>query len=367
MNQVSGYKAQGAALFAVCIVMMYLLATLIQVQPIGWPRYHKNLDQPSFLAKSIPEMLHVLYYNQPEWVIGKEFDGCQYPCKMISGSVNFSSARFVIFHGPRLNSRKPPKKSPGQIWIMHGMESPNHYHSDLSQWTHLFNWTFTYRRDSDVLSLYSGFEHTSLNTTTSAVWKTKDRLSAWMASNCRTPGKREQYIQLLRKSTDVHVYGGCGTYRCARSKENSCMGILRKHYRYYLAFENTLCVDYITEKGFKTYSFSPSTIPVMRGGSNYSLFFPPGSYIDTKDFESAFTLGKTLNMTANVMKNTKIERFFSWTKSYSITPNIMSHLTWCTLCERIHHSESHKRLYSNIKNWLNDNLRSGCESPSDLK
>ncbi|XP_033724508.1 alpha-(1,3)-fucosyltransferase C-like [Pecten maximus] len=364
MNHLSEYKVQGTTLLTVCIVMMYLLATM---SPVGWSRYHKNLYQPSFLVKSSPEMVHVLYYNQPEWVSGKEFNGCQYPCKMIPRSTNFSSAKFVIFHGPRLNSRKPPKKSSGQVWIMHGMESPPHYWNDLSQWNHLFNWTFTYRRDSDVLSPYSGFQHTPRDITPSVEWKTKDRSSAWMVSHCRTPGKREQYVKGLRKSADVHVYGNCGTYRCSRAKESGCMEIIRKHYRYYLAFENSLCVDYVTEKGFKTYTFSPSTISVMRGGSNYSLFFPPSSYIDTKDFESAFTLGKTISMNASVMENTKIEQFFSWTKSHSITPNTMDHKKWCDLCERIHHAESHKRLYSNIKNWLNDNLRPGCKSPSDLR
>ncbi|XP_033764049.1 alpha-(1,3)-fucosyltransferase 7-like isoform X3 [Pecten maximus] len=154
-SQVPRYIGGGTALIAVCIVMMYSLATLIEVQPIGWPRYHMNLDPPLFLVKSNPEILHVLYYNQPEWVSGKEFDGCQYPCKMTSGSANISFAKFVIFHGPRLNSKKPPKKSSGQVWIMHGMESPTNYWNDLSQWNHLFNWTFTYRRDSDVFSPYS--------------------------------------------------------------------------------------------------------------------------------------------------------------------------------------------------------------------
>ncbi|PJE77714.1 hypothetical protein CI610_03358 [invertebrate metagenome] len=248
---------------------------------------------------------------------------------------------------------------------MHGMESPYHYHADLSKWNNMFNWTFTYRRDSDVLSLYSGFQHTPLDITPSVQWKTKDRSSAWMVSNCRTPGKRDQYVKRLRKSADVHVYGNCGTYRCSHAKESGCMEILRKHYRYYLAFENSLCVDYVTEKGFKTYTFSPSTIPVMRGGSNYSLFFPPGSYIDTKDFETAFTLGKTISMNESVMDNTT-SALFSWRKYYSIDPNIV-HDKWCNLCERIHHAESYKRLYSNVKSWLNDNVRSACKSPTDLK
>ncbi|XP_060069278.1 alpha-(1,3)-fucosyltransferase C-like [Ylistrum balloti] len=320
--------------------------------------YFDKSEQPAF--QEPPKEINVLYYNKPEWVPEILFNNCEYPCKMISGS-KLDSANFVLFHGPRIGKKtKPPNKLRGQVWIMHGMESPHHYYNDLSEWNNLFNWTFTYRRDSDVLSIYSGFQFHRNNTAMNIrkQWKAKDRNTAWLVSNCHTPSKRMQYIKSLKNSTDIHAYGGCGQHRCTRSNENNCMKLLQKHYRYYLAFENSLCVDYITEKAFKTYTFSSSTVSVVRGGSNYSLFLPPGSYLDAKDFVNGHALGEAMKRSFDNATD-----FFSWTKNYIIHYQKQK---WCSLCKHIHHSENYKRIYSNINFWLKDLPRSACKIPKDL-
>lgn len=51
-----------------------------------------------------------------------------------------------------------------------------------------------------------------------------------------------------------------------------------------MAFENSLCVDYITEKFFKVLNYN--VIPVVLNGVNMSAIAPPNSYIDLKDFEN---------------------------------------------------------------------------------
>ena len=50
-----------------------------------------------------------------------------------------------------------------------------------------------------------------------------------------------------------------------------------------MAFENSLCVDYITEKFFKVLNYD--VIPVVLNGVNMSAIAPDNSYIDLKDFE----------------------------------------------------------------------------------
>ena len=81
-----------------------------------------------------------------------------------------------------------------------------------------------------------------------AVNKTKS--VAWFVSNCGARNGRLKYAKELAKYIEVDIYGSCGTKQCPRSKANDCFKMLERDYRFYLAFENSNCKDYITEKFF---------------------------------------------------------------------------------------------------------------------
>ena len=48
----------------------------------------------------------------------------------------------------------------------------------------------------------------------------------------------------------VDVYGKCGKFSCSRADTDECYHMLEQKYKFYLAFENSLCKDYVTEKLF---------------------------------------------------------------------------------------------------------------------
>ena len=61
--------------------------------------------------------------------------------------------------------------------------------------------------------------------------------------------------------------------------------MLERDYKFYLAFENSLCRDYVTEKFFNALLFS--TVPIVYGGADYeAIGAPPNSYIDVRNFTS---------------------------------------------------------------------------------
>ena len=98
--------------------------------------------------------------------------------------------------------------------------------------------------------------------------------------------------ETVAKYINVDVYGWCGTLSCDKSKIDDCGDLLEQNYKFYFAFENSLCLDYVTEKIFRTLKFN--TVPIVYGLGYDSYNFPPNSYIDVMDFESIEDLGKYL-------------------------------------------------------------------------
>ena len=63
-------------------------------------------------------------------------------------------------------------------------------------------------------------------------------------------------------------------------------------YKFYLALEDSLCEDYVTEKFFRF--LHRDVVAVALGAANYSLFVPQGTYVDVRDFRSPKDLASHL-------------------------------------------------------------------------
>ena len=55
-------------------------------------------------------------------------------------------------------------------------------------------------------------------------------------------------VRSLQKHIPVDIYGKCSRKPCP---DQVCFPMLDKDYKFYFAFENSLCEDYVTEKFFK--------------------------------------------------------------------------------------------------------------------
>ena len=185
------------------------------------------------------------------------------------------------------------------------MESPKNDGFKYEKLKNFFNWTMTFRLDSDFPNPYGWvepMEHSyiappsqknfpdlafdiykakqeettlkfieNLQTETS----TKGKLVAWMVSNCGTHSQREHYVQELRKHIPVDIIGECGKLKCKRTEgdKNRCLRDISKEYKFYLSFENSVCNDYVTEKFWNPLSFN-SILPVVLGAGNYTKIAP---------------------------------------------------------------------------------------------
>jgi len=313
---------------------------------------------------------YIYYYNKPGFISSNVFDKCEYKCKMTSKSNNeYAKSDAVIFFGPKLGGKiNPPKKRNDHIWVLHVKESPANYFGALPKWKNLFNWTMTFRRDSDILAIngiFSKRTHISKNLH-KTVFTSKSKSIAWFVSNCRTPSRREALAKSLSKlKLKVDVFGGCGTFRCPRGKENVCMDMIRNKYKFYLSFENSLCHDYITEKTFKIFENLVDAIPIVRGiGDQYHIYLPPNSFISTGDFTTVKELTAYIKKVES--NGTLFESFFKWKphfESYWPFP-----VEFCELCRKVHNADRYKKIYSDVGKWetLKD-YKEVCRKPIDVK
>lgn len=113
----------------------------------------------------------------------------------------------------------------------------------------------------------------------------------------------------MMKHVQVDIYGRCDSHfknsrplPCPKNDLNeACFINLINSYRFYLAFENSLCDDYITEKLWKFYSssliFKTNIVPVVKGAkkSQYSpLLNNEKVVVYADDHTSAESLAKYL-------------------------------------------------------------------------
>ncbi|XP_069692392.1 alpha-(1,3)-fucosyltransferase C-like isoform X2 [Periplaneta americana] len=316
--------------------------------------------------------------QQPFEDLGCAVSSCSITDRMDGQNIKPEGFDAILFHMVvgTVPLAVPPKRKPHQRYVFFTLESPATNSYDLKPYNDFFNWTMTYRRDSDIWRPY-GFlaekEYAPAEPPDPSipVWRKpvfgrdvlkfniseKTKLVAWFVSQCQTPSQREQYVAELSKFIPVDVYGNCGNLKCDRRNESKCNELLRSTYKFYLAFENSLCNDYVTEKFFRALRYN--VVPIVYGGANYHHIAPPMSYINVEDFDTPKKLAKFL---LHLDKNPQeYRKYFWWTSYYKV--NQYFRYAFCKLCEKLHKPELPLKNYA-IEKWWGDT--SSCDKQKSV-
>ena len=243
-----------------------------------------------------------------------------------------------------IKSVLPKSRNPKQYWVGHFQGPPSYGDfEDLKELNNIYNLSSSYHHKSDVRTPY-GYCH-ELNpseTLESNYARGKTGLVSWFVSHCNTQNKRKEFVIKLKKHIKVHVYGGCKNKelgsrgkQCETNKANKrncddARDTMNSH-KFYLAFENTNCVDYITEKVYKILEPRMTTVPIiMSGVDNLQEVLPPKSYIDVNDFSSAKELAEYL---LRLDRNDDLyNEYFAWRSTYRCILNWIP----CSFCKAFH-------------------------------
>ncbi|KAJ8728283.1 hypothetical protein PYW08_016668 [Mythimna loreyi] len=330
-------------------------------------RLHKNLPLKYILLWTSENTIPFLH-------LGKGRSGfirrdCAYTnCFVTSNKSllgNTTAFDAILFHGPELmtiNLILPEERLPHQKFVFASIESPANYPLCIHNFNGYFNWTWTYKLDSDInwgfivvkdsngtvvgpkkdMHWIDWKDMDPVNETFKYQLKSKHSDVAWFVSNCFTQSKREYFVERLKVELrnkyerDIHVYGDCGVFSCDRKKQNSCGEMLTRDYFFYLSFENAFSEDYVTEK--LLHALQNNVVPIVYGGANYSRFLPHRSYLNARELKVK-KLARIIDQL--IREPSTYSEFFRWKKYYSYHRTIKVKETneYCKMCAALNNEE----------------------------
>jgi len=228
-------------------------------------------------------------------------------------------ADLVVFHIPTLRAL-PAKKFPGQRWVAWSMESEANYPRLADpDFMGQFDFTMTYRRDSDVWTPYFS-SRTAADLATPPRPKTADAPAVYLASSLLDRSGRNAYAHELMEHLRVDSYGRCLTNRTLEKDEGRQTKLdVIASYRFTLAFENSVAPDYVTEKFFDP--LIAGSVPVYLGAPNIADFAPgENCYIDVTDFGTPARLADHLLFLS--ADNQEYQRYLAW-KSFPLRESFL--------------------------------------------
>ena len=249
----------------------------------------------------------------------------------------------------------PKYRRPDQVWIVSNMEPPQNLWGDIKVLNGVFNWTRWYRTDSTVLWPY-GFQYRLNETERSEAARTfsgqnifeqKTKNIVGRVSNCNAPNRRLSTIKRMGRYIKIDMQGACFGNPCGTPGDESdteCNKSLQD-YKFFLAFENNDCVDYVTEKYW--YTLKREQIPIVnwKHAANKDIVIP-GSYINIYDFEN---IQSAMEYVKDVSENENLyNSYFDWRLSFADRGICSS----CEICKRLHDEDRPAQVIEDLDAWV---------------
>ncbi len=284
-------------------------------------------------------------------------------CEITNDRSRIMESSLIIFHMRDAINQFPEFRKSQQRWVFYLYESPVHS-PNFNDYNSLFNLSATYKLDSNFTSFYF----------TNYIWaknenfdenkdfsENKTEFAAIVVSNCNSKSGRLSYVKELQKSIPVNIFGTCGK-PCPKfnddGSEGDCKEIISKKYKFYLAFENSFCKDYVTEKFFNI--LRHDIIPVVYGDGSYSTYVPKSGYINAFDFATAKHLAEYLMFLDN--NKTAYNSYFKWKKYIKFIDNGPRNGQICELCLRLNLD-----IYEGIENHVITDMNKFWSAGSDCE
>ncbi|MEW8547616.1 MAG: glycosyltransferase family 10, partial [Candidatus Thiodiazotropha sp.] len=296
-------------------------------------------------------------------------------CDVTKDRTELNNSRAILFHADDLWENRqsllatlynpvvplPTHRNTNQVWVLWSVEPVCHLFGDAPP--HVFNWTAHYRRDSTIFIPYATYLKKSTSATNSNhngqsgplinYFASKTKMAVTVASNCRVPSRRYRIIRELSKFVDIDEFGSCtGHVVCPKNRGKLECDKYVIDYKFYLAFENSYCRDYISEKFWR--ALERNQIPVIAASDASLELLPNNSYLNVFDFPTMKDLANRMIEIGN--DEQLYNSFFLWKKDHVKDEEH----AFCKLCRALHENRTHQS-YHDLEGWI---TYDSCSKPS---
>lgn len=213
-----------------------------------------------------------------------------YNKSLLRSEKNFDAIVFNI-HDIKKRRAYKMERSRHQKYIFKSFEPARDHPICNPALDNFFNWTWTYRLDSDIPHPFINIintKNTVIGPRTGIKWsedilntdnkfinkiKRKTKAVAWFIPNCKLKNKHHKFTmdltnELSRFNYSLDTFGPCGQKKC--KKTDSCYKEIENNYYFQLVLEDSVTQDYVTE--IVANAMLRVNVPIVLG-SNFSRYF----------------------------------------------------------------------------------------------
>lgn len=361
-----------------CRFCSYYPSQPVEVQVPSSQKYITTFSNSHWKAEKVKKILiWTPFFGGWGWLNDAKslIKNCSHSCEVTNDRSLIQDSSAVLFHANDVWTKYgivatvynpliefPSYRDPSQVWIMWSLEPMCYMWGKIPP--HTFNWTALYRRESTIFMPFSFGTLTRKSEqeiktitkpkTVENYFASKSKMAVIQVSNCKDQARRYRIVKELSKFVEVDEYGACsGNVICKNGIPTfECGQRYFKPYKFYLAFENSFCRDYLSEKFW--YALDRHQIPVIAAPKVTLGMAPPNSYLNVYDFPTVEALAERMKEIGN--NETLFNSFFEWENYYY---QDKEH-TYCRVCRRLHENRT-AQSYHDFEGWLKDD---SCSKPT---
>lgn len=336
----------------------------------NFDKYIVKYDQNYWQKKDKRKILiWTPFFGSWSWVtdLANEVKDCPSSCIVTSDKSELETSDAVVFHANDLwkykgllgtiynvDTEMPKTRTPNQVWAVISYEPMVYMWGNIKP--HTFNWTVLYRRESTIYNPFTPYRKKTPMEMKDAdksvekrnYFQEKTKFATTLVSNCMDQAKRYKIIRELQRYIELDYFGYCsGNINCpAGIPTSDCGKRYMKDYKFYLAFENSFCRDYVSEKFWN--ALDRRQIPVIAAPKYNLEMLPPNSYLNVFDFSSIKALTDRM---IEISKNeTLYNSFFNWVPMYKVEKES----TACKICKELFANRQAQSY--DMEGWIKDDI-----------